>query len=89
MAKFTSTEIHEIIGFDHVTKFRGIYKVYRGYFYRASITEHWMAEEVSIRLRKAGIAHTILKTGDHYAKFKGGAPIQKSSHLWVTFTVEG
>lgn len=87
MSKMTASKLHEIIGFDHISKHKGVFKVYRGYFYRMGMDERKLSAEVDARLTKAGIAHTMLDCGDHFAVFRGGDSIQKGSHFWATFTV--
>lgn len=87
MSKMTASKLHEIIGFDHVSKSKGVYKVYRGYFYRVGMDEYKVLAEADARLTKAGIAHTMLDCGDHWAPFRGGDSIQKGSHFWATFTI--
>jgi hypothetical protein len=86
--KHTSSTLHEIVGFDQVSKRKGIFKVYQGYFYTHGRSSDKLSHEVDARLTQAGIKHTMVDHGNHYADFRGGAPLSQQSHFWATFTVD-
>ena len=65
----------------------GHFRFRDGYFYRPAGGEEAYANRVSAYLTKAGFNHTIVETGDHWATFKGGASLAKSSHLWVDVSI--
>lgn len=57
--------------------------VRHGYFYHSGRTAEKEAASVSAQLKKAGIPHTIVAQGDHWAPFRGDATVAQSSHMWV------
>lgn len=59
----------------------------KGYFYTNGSDSAKFAEHVTRRLEAAGIEHTIIDNGDHWAAFKGGASVAKQSHWWVEVAV--
>ena len=67
----------------HVTYSRGVWTVREGYFYRHGRSEANVVAEVQEILPAA----CVIDSGDHLARFRGGASIQASSHWWVKFTV--
>ena len=78
----TLSEIKDLISFDSIGKNKsGNYVVRFGYFYRHGNTSEKYAAGIKVALPDANIvAH-----GDHYANFRGGASVAKSSHFWVEF----
>ena len=83
-----SSDMHEIVGGNKVSKHKGIFTARFGYFYRHGQSGESTRDKVVKRLTDAGIKHTVVDYGDHYAAFDGGAPIEKSSHFYVKFTIE-
>jgi hypothetical protein len=57
--------------------------VRRGYFYRNGGDSEKLAASVSRHLTDAGIKHTVVDHGDHWAPFRGGASTRNSSHWWA------
>ena len=82
------SDIHEIVGGEKDSKHKGIFTARFGYFYRNGRTAESTHDTVVKWLNEAGINHTIVDYGDHWAPFQGGDPIEKSSHFYVKFTVE-
>jgi len=65
-----------------ISKLRnGNFKAYFGYHYTNSQTVEQKEELVKKYLPNA----EIIDSGDNWAPFKGGAPIQRQSHFWVEF----
>ena len=83
-----SSGMHEIVGGDKVSKHKDIFTARFGYFYRHGQSGESTRDKVVKRLTDAGIKHTILDYGDYWTPFCGGAPIEKSSHFYVKFTIE-
>jgi len=79
----TSELKNTLIGVDHLSSRNGIFTARRSYFYGTFESGEKFAESIKEQLPSA----TILEFGNHYAHFKGGAPINKQSHYWVKFTV--
>lgn len=59
----------------------------KGYFYRHGVTGEIFANRVSDLLTAAGIAFTVVDSGDVWKPFRGGATTANSSHLFVTISV--
>lgn len=53
------------------------------YFFSHGGSSEKLAARVTDQLTKAGVKHTVVDHGNHWAPFKGGAPTSKSSHWWV------
>lgn len=71
-------------GVDSITLRRNGEIVFRkGYFYRNGMTEGKFMDSVDFMLKNAGIDHTIVDYGDHWAAFNGGASLANSSHFYV------
>lgn len=87
MVKMTAPRLQEILGVSHVSKHKGVFKAYRGFFYRHGYNKDAFFARIDEELTKAGIEHTMIDCGELWAAFRGGAPVQKSSHFWATFTV--
>lgn len=68
--QFTSTDVRAIMPeFDSVSKRAGVFIARRGYFYRHGATSEMYAKMVE----KNGFE--VIEHGDHYAAFRGGAPL--------------
>lgn len=80
--KVTAAEVQDnVIGVDLVTVSKGVYKAFRGFFYTNGGS--WQA--LASRVRAAYPSAVILDGGEVWKPFKGGAPVNKQSHWWVTF----
>ncbi len=55
----------------------------QGYFYRHGQTPEIFKARVEAQCKSAGVAIRIVGCGDHWAAFRGGASIARSSHFWV------
>lgn len=55
----------------------------RGYFYRCNNSPEKFLERVAYHLKAGGIELTVVEIGDHWAPFRGGASMAKSSHFYV------
>jgi len=60
----------------------------RGYFYRMGDAANNFAARISSELTKAGVKHTVVNQGDHWAAFRGGQSVKAGSHFWVELRVE-
>ena len=60
----------------------------QSYYYTHGGTSTKFMEKVKRNLTNAGIEHTIIDDGDHWAAFKGGASVAKQSHWYVEVKVE-
>ncbi len=81
-----ANEVAALIGCseENVTKSKNVFTYRIGFFYKHGNTSLTIADRV-----KAKIPHaTIVDHGEIYKAFNGGAPLKKSSHWWVKFTVE-
>lgn len=87
MSKETKKEIRKILQTlnpDTIGTTKGGCIICRwGYFYRHGITDLTYAEAVMTVLSKNNIQYSNILSGDHWATFKGGASVAKSSHFWV------
>ena len=61
----------------------GTIVVRRGYYYTHGKDAEDFFLAVGAALKKAGIQYSVKDYGDHWAAFKGGASLAKSSHWWV------
>ena len=78
-----SNALHPFVA-DSVSRRRdGTIVVRRGYFYRHGQDAEDFQLAVGSALIKAGIQYSIKDYGDHWARFRGGASLAKSSHWWV------
>ncbi len=59
-----------------------------GYYYRtqAGRMETHKAN-VALAMRQAGIPFEFVGDGDHFAAFRGGAPLARQSHTWLEIKV--
>lgn len=88
MAKaITSEAMHKMVGFDEVTKSKGLFTVYKGYFYTFGYDQDKMAEKVKERLGADKVE--IVSTKNQFKAFNGGAPLRKQSYFSVTFKYLG
>lgn len=71
------------VHFDQITRRGNVWTVRRGFFYSFGQDASFYAEGVKNAFPNA----TILESGEFNAQFRGGAPIQKSSHWFVKFTL--
>lgn len=53
------------------------------YFYTNEMTSQKFAARISKQLTTAGIEHKVIKCGNHFAAFRGGASVKEGSHFWV------
>ena len=75
--------VHPFIA-DSVSRRRdGSIVIRRGYFYRHGQDAEDFRIAVCKRLNDAGFQYSVKDYGDHWAAFKGGASLAKSSHWWV------
>ena len=75
-------KIKYAIGADTFGKSKGHYIVRKQYYFR-SMTPEQLKDNVLKVFPNA----KIIQTGDHYASFRGGASVARSSHIWVLFDV--
>ncbi len=68
---------------DQVVKRGDVWTVRRGFYYSFGET----ADKYVQGVKKAFPNAAILDSGEFNAPFRGGAPIQKSSHWFVKFTL--
>lgn len=68
---------------DTVSRKNGVYTVRRGYFYRFNRSATDLIED----LKRTFPEIVVTGSGDHWAAWNGQAPMHKSSHWWVTFTM--
>lgn len=92
MKSVTVNQLKSSCGFDHVSKLRkapynGCFIIRRGYYYKMDMNARLWSENVRERLVEAGYTPTIHDCGDHSVPFRGGDPIEKSSHFWVICSV--
>jgi hypothetical protein len=55
----------------------------REYYYRLNNSAQKFSDNVSERLKAAGIEFTVVQIGDHWAPFRAGASTAKSSHFYM------
>lgn len=61
----------------------GSFIIRRGYFYRSGLSGDKFKDEVLMALKLHGFTAEVIEWGDHWAPFKGGAPLAQSSHFYV------
>lgn len=90
MAKVTLMKlVRDAVSADGISKNKaGNFMFRKGYFYRMGDGCDKFAARVTAALTAAGIAHTLVDTGDHWAAFRGGAPLAKSSHFYVEVKID-
>lgn len=57
--------------------------VRRGYFYRHGMDSSKFEAAIMRRLTAAGLEPKLVRSGDKWAPFRGGASIASSSHFYV------
>ena len=90
MASILKTLKDNIIGADTIGRKRdgsGNYLFRREYFYRHGMDSDIYADNISKQLTDIGINHAVVKSGDHWAPFRGGASTAQSSHFWVEVNI--
>ena len=86
----TASEVDELVMVDQVSKKRdgsGNFVFRKGYFYRHGADAQQFADQVKQKCNDAELNCEVVDHGDHWASFKGGASLAKSSHFWVVATV--
>ena len=61
----------------------GAIVVRKGFFYRNGMSSEKFTARVSELLKAAGIEFTVMRDGEHYAAFRGGASVATQSHWYV------
>jgi len=61
----------------------GAIVIRRGFFYRNGMSCTKFTEQVDTALKAAGLEFTIVRDGEHYAPFRGGASVANQSHWYV------
>ena len=61
----------------------GAIVVRRGFFYRNGMSSEKFTYFVDHKLRDAGLTFKIVRDGEHYASFRGGASVANQSHWYV------
>lgn len=75
------SEIKINIGAHSISKKGDVITVRRGYYYTFGKT----LNDFKGKVLKAYPNAEIISSGDHYASFRGGAPLHQQSHWWVKF----
>lgn len=86
MKALTARALSEIVWADQVSKKRdgsGNFIFRKGYFYSHNDNEDNFAEHITKQCEDNNLNVNIVDKGNHWAAFKGGASIAKSSHWWV------
>lgn len=84
-------ELREVLGInapEALTKYRGVYTYRQGFFYRHNNDHFKVREKLSKALENAGMAATILDSGEQWKAFRGGDSLKQGSHWWVKFSIE-
>lgn len=90
MTQITAKLLKDHIITDMISKKRnGNFLFRKGYYYSHGMTASSYADKISEQLKKEGFTHGVIDFGDHWAAFKGGAPLQSQSHFWVEINVTG
>ena len=55
----------------------------KGFFYRSGCSSEKFTAFVDFKLREAGLSFKIVRDGEHYAPFRGGASVAAQSHWYV------
>ena len=76
-------EMQQKICADALSKRQGIYTARDEYFYRHGKTEQDLVNKIKAVFPNAN----IIEAGDHWAPFRGGASVARSSHWFVKFTI--
>lgn len=90
MAKVTMMKrVREAVSADGISKNKaGNFMFRKGYFYRHGDDPTKFAARVMAALHAAGIDHTFVDSGDHWAAFKGGSSLANSSHFYVEIKID-
>jgi hypothetical protein len=75
--------VRETLGVDVVTRRGALFTARLSFFYGMGRT----AQQLVGRVQRAYPAATIVESGEVWKPFRGGAPIAKQSHWYVTFTL--
>lgn len=70
---------------DTVSLKNGVYTLRRGYYYTFGKSQADLVADLKAHFPEA----VVTGGGNHWASFNGAAPLHKSSHWWVTFTMPG
>ena len=83
--KMTTVEVTKLIGCsaENVSASKGIFTYRKGFFYTHGQTADPMVAKVQSCIPDA----IIVDSGTVWKPFKGGAPLEKSSHFFVKFKV--
>jgi hypothetical protein len=89
MAKTIIAQIRESVhGVDMISRKRNGNILFRkGYFYRFNQNEESLANSIIEQLTTVGLKARVVDSGDHWAPFKGSAPVAKQSHFYVELAV--
>jgi len=81
----TTKQVSELLQSEYVSKYKGQFKYWRGYFYRFNMTPEKLVTHVKEKIPTA----IIVDSGDHWATFNGGAKSgsSKDSYMWVKFVL--
>jgi len=86
----TLKQIRETVHADQISHKKDGTIIFReGYFYHGGRTAEKFAQRITQALTTAGIAHTVVDWGDHWATFRGNAPLARSSHFYVQIRLQG
>ncbi len=66
----------------------GNYVFRKGYFYRHGCTTEMWEKYCTKKLADMKINATLVTSGDHWAPFRGGAPLARSSHWYAEYKIE-
>ena len=83
MAQVSVKEVKELLcgTYDTVSRNKdGNIVIRRGYFYRNGMDGQKFGERI---MEKLGGAVTLVECGDHWAPFRGGASVARSSHFYA------
>lgn len=69
---------------DGLSKSKGVFTFRRGYFYTHGQTADGWRDTIQKALPDA----KIVDHGNHWAPFRGGAPLSRQSHFYVKFIME-
>lgn len=83
--KITVNWIREnVIGIDTISKRNGIFTARRGFFYTCGGS----SEDLACTIERDIPGAVVIAQGQQWTPFRPGAPLNRSSHWWVKFTVE-
>ena len=78
----------QINGVDMISKTKSGNFIFRkGYFYTGGQDEDILVRRLEEKLFKLGLTAKLIDCGNHWAPFKGAAPIQRQSHFYVEFKI--